>query len=182
MSDNNKHRLNDEELDSATNDAINRKKGTASGEIKHRRRPESESAGGERPRKKRPRPEGEGAGGERPRKKRPRPEGGSAGRSHGEHTAAKKSSAASAGAVRSKSSTPSKSGTKKRRRQKWTTKQKVLLAAGIIFLVLCIAGLTIYLVLHHYWSMMNHDWSGSVIDQCRGRRRKTQKASPGKRR
>lgn len=164
MSDNNKHRLNDEELDSATNDAINRKQGTASGETKHRRRPESESAGGERPRKKRPRPEGEGAGGERPRKKRPRPEGVSAGRSHGEHTAAKKSSAASAGAVRSKSSTPSKSGTKKRRRQKWTTKQKVMLAAGIIFLVLCIAGLTIYLVLHHYWSMMNHDWSGSVID------------------
>jgi len=197
MSDNNRNKLSEDELDSILNDAIKPNKDKASddgmsGEPRRRRRPEGETANGEPRRRKRPdgetadgeprrrkRPEGETADGEphkrkrpsegqgdanRPRKKRPRPEGSDTSRSHSGH---KKSSAAasSEGAARkTKNSASSKNG-KTRRRQKWTGTQKIELVAGIIFLILCLAGLTIYLILHHYHSKMNHDWSGSVTSE-----------------
>lgn len=175
MSDNIKKNPTDSELDQILSDALNKKNKKsdapeadgADKEIRRERR-DTDQPRNTRPRRERPsdgerrRPSDRTASdGDRPRKKKPGPEGVAERTASADKAKRKRPSDAD---TYNRSNKNSSSG-KKRKRKKWTSKQKILLISGIIFLVLCLMGLGIYLVLHHYWSMMKHDWKDSVTSE-----------------
>ncbi|GEM_PF-812732 len=73
---------------------------------------------------------------------------------HGKHESATERAARLQKEQGNRSADSKSSGKKKGKKKKMTVKQKTLVAIGIAFLVICLLGLTAFLIYHHYFSKL----------------------------